>query len=99
MMGCSNPHPHGQVRPLPLLLSSPLPTSLRLTFADTPRKQAWSLSYVPTIPAAMLKNQREYAVEHAGAELEKGVPTLCVSASVAPLPFADLVDGGSVRQR
>jgi hypothetical protein len=26
----------------------------------------------------MLKNQRKYAIEHAGEKLEEGVPTLCV---------------------
>ncbi|GAA5881418.1 hypothetical protein JCM3774_004369 [Rhodotorula dairenensis] len=46
MMGCSNPHPHGQ---------------------------AWSLSYVPTIPKTIIEAQRDYA--HAYAPTE-GVPTL-----------------------
>ncbi|GAA6017899.1 hypothetical protein JCM10207_003492 [Rhodosporidiobolus poonsookiae] len=49
MMGCSNPHPHGQ---------------------------AWSLSYVPTIPAVMLRSQREFAHEHRGEAAVEGVPRL-----------------------
>lgn len=48
MMGCSNPHPHGQ---------------------------AWSLSYVPSIPERMIQSQRQFAKEH---EPVKGVPTLYV---------------------
>lgn len=46
MMGCSNPHPHGQ---------------------------AWSLSYVPTIPQTIVDAQRDYAHEFPPTE---GVPTL-----------------------
>ncbi|GAA6039519.1 hypothetical protein JCM8097_008363 [Rhodosporidiobolus ruineniae] len=49
MMGCSNPHPHGQ---------------------------AWSLSYVPTIPKVMLEAQREYALEWEDSPVEEGVPRL-----------------------
>lgn len=50
MMGCSNPHPHGQ---------------------------AWSLSYVPSIPQTMLESQRKWAFEWRGKQ-KSGVPTLCV---------------------
>mgnify|MGYP002717902754 FL=1 len=46
MMGCSNPHPHGQ---------------------------AWSLSYVPTIPTTIVHAQRDYAHAY---EPTEGVPTL-----------------------
>ncbi|GAA5986995.1 hypothetical protein JCM11641_004413 [Rhodosporidiobolus odoratus] len=49
MMGCSNPHPHGQ---------------------------AWSLSYIPSIPSVILQSQREYALEHAKEEVGEGVPRL-----------------------
>ncbi|GAA5920057.1 hypothetical protein JCM6882_003715, partial [Rhodosporidiobolus microsporus] len=42
----------------------------------SPPIQAWSLSYVPTIPATMLAAQREWAHENAKVELEQGVPRL-----------------------
>ncbi|GAA6059667.1 hypothetical protein JCM10212_000054 [Sporobolomyces blumeae] len=58
MMGCSNPHPHGQ---------------------------AWSLSYVPSIPDQMLKSQRQFAKEH---EVVKGVPTLTNSLPSLLLTYA-----------
>ncbi|GAA5895034.1 hypothetical protein JCM5296_000942 [Sporobolomyces johnsonii] len=58
MMGCSNPHPHGQ---------------------------AWSLSYVPTIPAVMLRSQREYAHQQ---ERVEGIPTLTNSLPSLLLTYA-----------
>ncbi|GAA5943060.1 hypothetical protein JCM1841_006467 [Sporobolomyces salmonicolor] len=58
MMGCSNPHPHGQ---------------------------AWSLSYVPTIPDVMLRSQREYAHQH---ERVEGVPMLTNSLPSLLLTYA-----------
>ncbi|BGP20343.1 hypothetical protein JCM10213_001604 [Rhodosporidiobolus nylandii] len=61
MMGCSNPHPHGQ---------------------------AWSLSYVPTIPSVMLRSQREFAHEHKGQEMGEGVPLLINSLPSLLLTYA-----------
>ncbi|GAA5982351.1 hypothetical protein JCM10908_006608 [Rhodotorula pacifica] len=51
MMGCSNPHPHGQ---------------------------AWSLSYVPTIPRTIVHAQRDYAHQFAASASQgtEGVPRL-----------------------
>ncbi|BGP35605.1 galactose-1-phosphate uridyl transferase [Rhodotorula toruloides] len=48
MMGCSNPHPHGQ---------------------------AWTSSYVPTMPERILASQRSWAAEWEG-KAKEGVPTL-----------------------
>ncbi|GAA5823984.1 hypothetical protein JCM3770_004620 [Rhodotorula araucariae] len=58
MMGCSNPHPHGQ---------------------------AWSLSYIPSIPATMLQAQRDFAFEHQPVE---GVPTLTNGRASLLLTYA-----------
>ncbi|BGP43699.1 galactose-1-phosphate uridyl transferase [Rhodotorula kratochvilovae] len=58
MMGCSNPHPHGQ---------------------------AWSLSYIPSIPATMLQAQRDFAHEHQPVE---GVPTLTNGRASLLLTYA-----------
>ncbi|GJN94021.1 hypothetical protein Rhopal_007084-T1 [Rhodotorula paludigena] len=58
MMGCSNPHPHGQ---------------------------AWSLSYVPSIPSTMLAAQRDFAHEHKPVE---GVPTLTNGLASLLLTYA-----------
>ncbi|GAA6020714.1 hypothetical protein JCM11491_000525 [Sporobolomyces phaffii] len=58
MMGCSNPHPHGQ---------------------------AWSLSYVPSIPNSMLRSQRQFAKEQKPVE---GVPTLTNSLASLLLTYA-----------
>ncbi|GAA5822547.1 hypothetical protein JCM5353_005476 [Sporobolomyces roseus] len=58
MMGCSNPHPHGQ---------------------------AWSLSYVPSIPSAMFKSQRQFAKEQKAV---KGIPTLINSLPSLLLTYA-----------
>ncbi|GAA5879592.1 hypothetical protein JCM8547_001088 [Rhodosporidiobolus lusitaniae] len=61
MMGCSNPHPHGQ---------------------------AWSLSYVPTIPAQMLKSQREFALEHKNEKMDEAIPRLTNSLPSLLLTYA-----------
>ncbi|GAA5888662.1 hypothetical protein JCM16303_000885 [Sporobolomyces ruberrimus] len=58
MMGCSNPHPHGQ---------------------------AWSLSYVPSIPTSMFKSQREFAQSQKPV---KGVPTLTNGLASLLLTYA-----------
>ncbi|GAA5941212.1 UDP-glucose:hexose-1-phosphate uridylyltransferase [Sporobolomyces koalae] len=58
MMGCSNPHPHGQ---------------------------AWSMSYVPSIPSVMLKSQRQFAKEQKAVQ---GLPTLTNSLPSLLLTYA-----------
>ncbi|GAA5962711.1 hypothetical protein JCM3765_006175 [Sporobolomyces pararoseus] len=58
MMGCSNPHPHGQ---------------------------AWSLSYVPSIPNQMLKSQKQFAKDQKPVE---GVPTLMNGLASLLLTYA-----------
>lgn len=42
-----------------------------------PHGQAWSLSYVPTMPERILASQRSWAEEWEG-KAKEGVPTLCV---------------------
>ncbi|KAL8292095.1 hypothetical protein RQP46_001561 [Phenoliferia psychrophenolica] len=62
MMGCSNPHPHGQ---------------------------AWSLSYIPSIPATMLQSEKAYA--HAqkwtanAPLLTNGLPSLLLSYATSEI--------------
>ncbi|KAM0750622.1 galactose-1-phosphate uridylyltransferase [Meredithblackwellia eburnea MCA 4105] len=62
MMGCSNPHPHGQ---------------------------AWSLSYIPTIPATILESERKYAEDNqpkGGAPaLSSGKPCLLLDYALSEL--------------
>lgn len=64
MMGCSNPHPHGQVRELVCEVSC---STLNRYFS-----QAWCTSYIPTIPSTILESQRAYAhsTSNVGASLE-----------------------------
>ncbi|KAI5480685.1 UDP-glucose:hexose-1-phosphate uridylyltransferase [Pseudohyphozyma bogoriensis] len=63
MMGCSNPHPHGQ---------------------------SWSLSYIPTIPAQILKSQKSFALapsslNSTGPRLTNGLPSLLLSYAASEL--------------
>jgi hypothetical protein len=70
-MGCSNPHPHGQVHWI-FLSDGPQ------TEVDSAGlvKQAWCLSYVPTLPKTILSSLREFSLERPPpSSVSSSVPT------------------------
>ncbi|SCV74509.1 BQ2448_7538 [Microbotryum intermedium] len=76
MMGCSNPHPHGQVKKFVIKIN----------------KASWSLSYIPTIPHQIIESQLAFASSPKPSDLktplsQNGSPNLLLSYVTQELAF------------